>query len=467
MSDVEEPEDNWQVSRTQVENLSDMVLDVFPIQLKHRTIGLRTSFPIVGAKGKAGDSGTLWPFLRGDGFTEHRESNGMLSALIGTDYTFSVTTGRGMIEVQIPPCDNLHVLEERLQDAVFRLIQASERWNQSILAYGGQPFQTMDQNSLTHKYHYFSLLRKIKEPYCYRGLQAVGYIDVSVSREELLEQLNWGQILTPIFAMLSANSPILGNVDSYRPSFRMWKESQLEVGDGRWQMLEYPYSGVDEWVFHQLHQPHLLLRDAEGWLDPAEGDFGAYCSEKMAVEVWDDFLDHCDTNWTPTQPKLRSSVLQFNEIEQCGPQRQLALCAFALGLSEMHEETKRFLEEAVPDPPHKREFGLWPIDILNRALSYRKNIWTPMFNCWKDITSKGKFSEPFTGLLSGLMRYSEEGLIKRGLGEEGFLLPLKNRIDPIIDDTVELRRLWIKHGVDALIERCAIHHKAVQRENEV
>ena len=155
----EEIKQDWEVSREQVENLSDMVLDQYPYHLERRCVGLRTSFPIVGKQGRPGDSGTLWPFLKGDGFTEHRESNGMLSALIGEDYTFSVTAGRGMMEVQIPPCPSLHVLAERLYGALDKLIPAADRWKQKILAYGGQPVQAMDQNALTHKYHYFSLLR--------------------------------------------------------------------------------------------------------------------------------------------------------------------------------------------------------------------------------------------------------------------------------------------------------------------
>ena len=153
--------------------------------------------------GATNHSGSLWPFLRGDEFEEQRESNGMLSALIGDRYNFSVTTGRGMIEVQIPLCDNLHEVSNRLDEALEKLIPAAERWKQSILAYGGQPAQKMDQNALTHKYHYFSLLRKIRELYFYRGVQAVGYIDISVSRDELLDQFNWGHLLTPFFATCS------------------------------------------------------------------------------------------------------------------------------------------------------------------------------------------------------------------------------------------------------------------------
>ena len=77
----------------------------------------------------------------------------------------------------------------------------------------------------------------------------------------------------------SANSPILGGED-YRSSSRMWHQAELDVGDGRWQMIETPYSGIDEWVFHMFYQPHLLCKDAEGWLDPAEEGLGSMLKER-------------------------------------------------------------------------------------------------------------------------------------------------------------------------------------------
>ena len=447
--ETSEPE-ALQVSRELVENLTDLVLDCFPVQQEKRRIGLRTAFPVCAKNGRAGDSGTLWPFLKKMGsFQEYREKNGMLSALIGEEYRFSVTTGRGMIEIEIPLCSSLQEVERRLRKSVKQVQEAATKWKQVVLEYGGQPIQEMNPEALTHKYHYFSLLRRLKEPYCYQGVQATSQIELSVSREELLGLFNWAHLLTPIFQHVSANSPILGGKDSYRSSARMWHQSKLEVGDGRWQMIETPYSGIDEWVFHLFYQPHLLCKDPEGWLDPAEGLFGQHAKGKTGIEVWDDFLDHVDTLWTGAQPKLRSGTLQFAEVEQCGIAKTLGLMALSLGVAENKDKIFDWLEDLVPDPPAKREFGLWPHQILQRNLDYQKDLWKPLHQLWTEQIRRDQKEEPFSGLWDGIFCLAEEGLIKRGLGEERYLQTIRK----IEDQSTELRRAWILGGAEELIER--------------
>ena len=446
-SDAEESE--IEVSRDVVENLSDMVLDCFPLILESRQIALRTEFPICTKEGKAGDSGTLWPFLKKmDTFKEHREANGMLTALLGEEYSFSVTTGRGMIEIQIPLCDSLVEIERRLRKAVGQVQEAATKWKQLVLGYGGQPLQKIEPEALTHKYHYFSLLRKLKEPFCYQGVLATSKIEISASKGELLELFNWGHLMTPLFQHFSAKSPILGGEDSYRSSARMLHQSKMDVGDGRWQMIDTPYSGIDEWIFHMFHQPHLLLKDHEGWLDPATGLFGKHATGKMALEIWDDFLDHTDTLWTGAQPKLRTGTLQFSEVEQCGIEKTLGLAALSLGLVERQSAIFDWLEDLVPDPPEKREFGLWPEQILQRDLNYTKDLWTPLHEFWQEQTSKDQKHEPFFAFWDGILNLAKDGLLARGFGEERYLQALEISGN----QTEDLRRTWILEGVEGLIE---------------
>lgn len=441
------------VSQDLVENLEDLVLDCFPNSFEWRQIALHTDLPICGKNGKAGDSGTLWPFLKKmDSFHEYREQNGMLSALIGEEYTFSVTTGRGMIALKIPLCDSIQEIEKRLQKAVRQVQEAAQKWQQFVLAYGGQPAQKINPEVLTHKYNYFSLLRKLKEPYCYQGVLAASQIEISVRKDELLDLLNWGHLMTPIFQHVSANSPVLGGEDSYRSSARMWLQSQLDVGDGRWQMIETPYSGIDEWIFHMFYQPHLLKKDHEGWLDPADGLFGEHAQGKAAIEVWDDFLDHVDTLWTAAQPKLRAGTLQFAEIEQCGIEKTLGLIALSLGLTENKDSIFDWLEDLVPDPPEKLEFGLWPHQILQRNLDYKKDLWKPLHQLWEEQIRMDTKEEPFSGLWDGIFRLAEEGLVQRGLGEEKYLQAIRN----VEDFSQEHRRIFILEGVEGLIERVKI-----------
>jgi hypothetical protein len=228
----------------------------------------------------------------------------------------------------------------------------------------------------------------------------------------------------------------------------MLHQSRMDVGDGRWQMIDTPYSGIDEWIFHMFHQPHLLLKDHEGWLDPAAGLFGEYAQEKMALELWDAFLDHVDTLWTGAQPKLRTGTLQFSEVEQCGVEKTLGLSALSLGLAENHDAIFDWLEDLLPDPPEKREFGLRPEHILQRNLEYKKDLWTPLFQFWKEQISKDQKQEPFFGFWNGILCLAKDGLVARGFGEEKYLQVLQISGN----QTEELRRTWILEGVEGLIE---------------
>ena len=98
-------------SRQLVESLTDIMLKQYPVNLaRPRKLSLRAQFPICGPDGKAGDTGMLWPFMKGEGFEAYREANGMQSALHGEHFSYSVTAGRGVIEIQIHPCETLHEL---------------------------------------------------------------------------------------------------------------------------------------------------------------------------------------------------------------------------------------------------------------------------------------------------------------------------------------------------------------------
>ena len=469
-----EPMSDYIANRQLVESLATILLDQYPTHLSDsRKLSLRAQFPICGLDGKAGDTGMLWPFMKGEGFEPYREANGMQSALHGDHFSYSVTAGRGVMEIQIHPCDTLHELHERLTAAVERMKPAAERWKKHVLAYGGQPNTALTPECLTHKFHYFSLLRKIQEPYLYRGLQATNRFWVECDRTELLDMLNWSHLLSPLVNTLSANTPIFAGEDGHYPSTRWQQQALLDesiVGDGRWQLVDQPYSGIDEWVFHLLHQPHLLLRDVEGWLNPGEGLFGEHLEnqEGLPIEQWNDVLDHMETLWTQTHPVLHSDAslpkqlqgqvgVQLADTEQQGIPETLAMSALLLGCLEEREALEHWWEDLVPDPPAKREFGLWPHQILEKNLKYKKDIWMPFKEYWLRFMKQGlSHPEPFFGCFDGMLKHANIGLQKRGLGEEVFLQPLIARVQSQYEPHRELRRAYILEGIEGLVRNVMI-----------
>lgn len=473
-TDAQDQKTDYVANRQLVESLTDLLVEQYPANLVGpRKLSLRAQFPICGLDGKSGDTGMLWPFMKGDGFEPYREANGMQSALHGKHFSYSVTAGRGVIEIQIHPCESLHELNERLIAAIDRVKPAAERWNKHVLAYGGQLSTALTPECLTHKFHYFSLLRKIQEPYLYRGLQATNRFWVECDQTELLDILNWSHLISPLLNTLSANTPIFAGEDGHYPSTRWQQQALLDesvVGDGRWQLVDHPYSGMDEWVFHLLHQPHLLLRDDEGWLNPGEGLFGEYLEnlDRLPNEHWKDVLDHMDTLWTQTHPVLHSDValppqlqgqvgIQLADTEQQGISETLAMAALLLGCLEEREALKHWWEDLVPDPPAKREFGLWPHQILEKNLKYKKDIWMPFKEYWLRFMKQGlSYPEPFFGCFDGMLKHASIGLQKRGLGEEVYLQPLIERIQMQYEPHREDRRIYILEGIEGLIRKVSI-----------
>ena len=469
-----ETKSEYIANRQLVESLTTLLRSQYPPKRKHpRKLSVRAQFPVCGLDGKAGDTGMLWPFMKGEGFEPYREANGMQSALHGEHFSYSVTAGRGVIEIQIHPCETLHELNERLIDAVDRIKPAAERWKKHVRAYGGQPGTARTPECLTHKFHYFSLLRKIEEPYLYRGLQATNRFWMECDQTELLDILNWSHLLSPLVQSLSANTPIFAGEDGHYPSSRWHQQAELSektVGDGRWQLVDHPYSGIDEWMFHLLHQPHLLARDEEGWLNPAEGLFGEYLEsiDRQAIEHWSDVLDHMETLWTQTHPVLHSdnalpaalqgqAGLQLAETEQQGLPETLAISALLLGCLEEREALEHWWEDLVPDPPAKREFGLWPHQILEKNLKYKKDVWMPFKEYWLRFMKQGlAYPEPFFGCFDGMLKHATIGLQKRGLGEEVYLQPLTERIQKQYEPHRELRRTYILKGIEGLVRKVSI-----------
>ena len=284
--------------------------------------------------------------------------------------------------------------------------------------------------------------------------------------------LNWSHLLSPLINTLSANTPIFAEEDGHYPSSRWQQQVLLDesiIGDGRWQLVDQPYSGIDEWMFHLLHQPHLLLRDDEGWLNPGDGLFGEYLEdiERLPTEHWKDVLDHMDTLCTQTHPVLHSDAalppqlqgqagIELADTEQQGIPDTLAMSALLLGCMEERTALEHWWEDLVPDPPAKREFGLYH-QILEKNLKYKKDIWMPFKEYWLRFMKQGlSYPEPFFGCFDGMLKHATIGLQKRGMGEEVYLQPLINRVQSQYEPHRELRRAYILEGIEGLIRNVMV-----------
>ena len=72
-SETEANEPEYVANRQLVESLADILQDQYPSKLTTpRKLSIRAQFPICGLDGTSGDTGMLWPFMKGDGFEPYR-----------------------------------------------------------------------------------------------------------------------------------------------------------------------------------------------------------------------------------------------------------------------------------------------------------------------------------------------------------------------------------------------------------
>ena len=129
----------------------------------------------------------------------------------------------------------------------------------------------------------------------------------------------------------------------------------------------------------------------------------------------------------------------------------MGLMALALGLAENKDNIFDWLEDLVPDPPAKREFGLWPHQILQRNLDYKRFMDTSSSISWEEQSEKIRKEEPFSGLWDGSFSWQKMVCFFVGL-ERKYLQAIRD----IEDRSSEYRRVWVLDGVEGLIERVKI-----------
>jgi len=424
-----------------------------------RFIGRVAEFPIVREDGRAGDLAELWPFLKRElidhGFEVHRERNGMFSALIGPEFSYRCGIGRGVVRIEIPQQADLFGVENALVSAMTPLVRVARSRRLRILAYGIHPVTPAGGGQLTHMYHLHSLLKAIGEPWASRAICARDSITISCSRDELLDQLNLGRLLEPLFYALFSNSAICSGSDSYHSNASQLSMDKMNLCTGRGAPSEGLFPDESSWLREVLAWRRLLKPDEEGWLEPFDEPL---CGDMPSGEgLQEVFQRHLDCSWGPVRPKFETASLEWRAACQQPWEQRMTVSAFCLGLMENRTEFDDFLENFLPPPPRKMHFGLTMAQIIEKEMAEAQNPW-PTFAGWrkKAIAYGLNSEEAFTGVLSGALAVAENGLISRGMGEERFIAPLLERVSMQSDHAEPLRRAFAREGMLEVLSRIEI-----------
>ena len=461
---IEEPEEEKppEPSTQQIQRFLQVFVDAFPPgPITWRQISRIGEFPLVRKNGNAADLAEIWPYLKGDGFEVVRERNGMLSSIVGSDFTIACGLGRGTVEIHVKPQLDLHALKDLFEAGMERLLFAAGKRKLKVLGYGIQPMTPPKASLLTHIYHIFSLHRAIGDSWTSASAIARDRVQISCGYEELLGQLNMGNLLDPAYSAIFANSPVFGGKDCYRANGKQFLLDQMSLADGRVGMPNSPYRSMEGYIEELLKRRCLLRRDPEGWQEPYPDSFVTYLNEDdSSAQQEQMFRDHVGFDWGSTIPVLEHGMIEFANACQQPWDSHMTVAALSLGLMESRADFMFFVDSFFPAPRTRHRFGLTMEDIMNIEMEQQKQPWPEFYEWRKRSLNHGlNTEEVFTGLLQGMLHYSQAGLEARGLGEEVYLTPLFERLASSQNPAQQLRRGFTRFGIQDLLKNRAIEPK--------
>ncbi len=418
-----------------------------------RTVGREAEYPIVTATGECADLRRLWdtllargdlepiygatahqsaivpPYLTEPRLSDHRDS--MIVSLQGGDFTYALEVGQGTVEINTRPCQHLFEIEAIMQDAMSRLVRAAARHGWRVLGYGIQPVSPPDLHIMSPKQRYFSLYRAMGASWLWYTVTASDQLQVSVSRPEMVDILNFTNLMTPVIIALCANSPVFGDELSPYCSAREGRMSEIYANEHRHGMLARPMRDMVDFVATMAESTYLIIRENQE-IYPSSRPFSAYLAEQGAD--FDAFLFHEHYIWNSARLRATYGTVEIRPACQQPWAEHMAMAALGLGLVEGAAKIHAYvMQELGPD------------------------YWTIMQTYHQQVIRHGlRAPEPAPDFLYRIVESAEDALQARGFGEEQFLAPHWRRLQQRRNPAQRIRRIFQIDGIPGLLNRTAI-----------
>ncbi len=402
-----------------------------------RTVGREAEFPIVSANGEAVDARRLWQSLLADGALEPEYGAGSMGqrdfivGLKGPDYSYALEVGLGTVEVTTRPCRTLFEIHELMGEAVARLVSAAARANWRVLGYGIQPVSPPSLRIMSPKQRYLSLYRAMGEPWLWYTVTASDQLHVAIGREELVDMINYGSLITPIIIALCGNSPIFGGKESRYCSAREGVMAAIRANEHRHGMLARPMTSTVDFV-ETLAESTYLIVNAGGQIVPSSQPFSHYLVEHGAD--YPAFLYHEHYIWNSARARAAYGTLEIRPACQQPWEETMAVAALNLGLVEAMPEVSGLI---------RAEFGddYWSVMQTYHRQAIRFGLDAP---------------QPGSDLLARVLTLVEEALARRGFGEEVLLASVWRRLDRRQNPAQRARIVYRHDGMAGLLNHATI-----------
>ncbi len=398
-----------------------------------RKVGREAEFPLIRPDGRAGDAGQLLESLIAEGgFTPRYDdpaTQTLLVSLEQADAVYAAEVGRGTIELSLGPYDDLWELQAGSDKALARVQRVAAAQGMRLLGFGVQPRTPPSPALLTPKRRYQALYDAVGAPWLYLTTTASDQVHVDICRAELMDAINWMNPLSgPIIALCANSSVYAGRAGR----FVSGREGLLRsLGEHRYGMTPQHYASLEEFVRYICRYECYVLED-KGCYRRFNRPFTQYLARHGAD--FDAYLWHEHYTWNSARARVKNSTIEVRPACQQPPRESLAASALAVGFVESLPQVREFVPGALGRDP-------WPALLKYRRAAVREGL---------------AAREPAPGFLAGLVSIAEDGLRRRGRGEERFLAPIWNRLDRKRSPGQEARDILRRRGMARFIEAVSL-----------
>ncbi len=354
-----------------------------------------------------------------------------------------------LLEIITAPRENLNDVYIRFEEIKKKLVNIAKKNNVYILSYGIQPITPPSFKLLTPRKRYV-FFRKIANPHVYQSgttIIAAEQTNINLrSKEEAARVFNALSATVPIQTALFANSPIWsgkvhpkykviraifwrGKYDPWRVGmpprpFRNLEDYFRHI----WSLETFLVKRGDDKYYEVLKKPQFMFYLEYGGKGKLVGDKNAKIvnlkPERSDIDLHNTFV------WWDNRLKTTTKTV-YIENRDCAtqpPKEEMTVFAFHLGIVENVAKVEKILSKY-----HYSDLRNARYEALTKAL-------------------KAKIGdEPITDLAQKLVEAAREGLKKRGMGEEKFLIPLFERIKAKESPADKMIKIYKKGGIEAVI----------------
>lgn len=366
-----------------------------------RTLGREAEYPVVYTEdGRLGDSRDILKKLSLDPkwkkVADLPAQPEMLVALREGGRELCLEVGLGTIELITGPFQDLHEMKQGHEALMKEVLDVAGPMGLSLLGRGIQPLTEISPLIMAPKARYQVLHEVLGQSWLWFCVTASDQMHISIKKSEVLEAVNFGNLIAPILVAFCGNSSVYRSKSQQVCSLREVRMAEILPDEHRHGMILRPYRSIEEMIWDLAQKTCLVVRE-NGILKKYGNPMTRLIEEKGPdLEA---FLLHEHYIWHSARARSAHSTLEFRPACQQPWAEHMALSSLATGLFEARAEVQKWLHQ---------ELGA--------------NFWSRMRAFHKDAIEKGLSADPpLVDFYSKILRFAQEGLRSRKRGEDVYL----------------------------------------------